>query len=127
MGICLEKESTIRFKILTHFIKGKISLTPIDTILTIPRELKYMEVLVKLTKKHKNEKHKIVPTNVVAQQLPTIHHININKNHKSKTLHLWVGINNYIMEGLVNIGASMSVLVVAIVRELGIMHLVIRD
>jgi hypothetical protein len=35
VGIDLEKESTIRSKILTHFIKGKISLTPMETILTI--------------------------------------------------------------------------------------------
>ncbi len=44
--------------------------------------------------------------------------------HKSKTLHLLVEINNYVVEGLVNTGASMSIMVVAMVRELGIMHLV---
>jgi hypothetical protein len=38
-----------------------------------------------------------------------------------KTLNLFVGINNYIVERLVDIGASMFVLVVAIVWELGIM------
>jgi hypothetical protein len=37
-----------------------------------------------------------------------------------------VGINNYIMEGLVDIGASMSLLVIVVVKELGIMHLVMR-
>jgi predicted aspartyl protease len=35
-----------------------------------------------------------------------------------------VEINNYIVEGLVDIGASMSVMAAAIVRELGMMHLV---
>jgi predicted aspartyl protease len=35
-----------------------------------------------------------------------------------------VEINNCIVEGLVDTGASMSVLVVAVVRELRIMHLV---
>jgi hypothetical protein len=40
-------------------------------------------------------------------------------------LHMLVGINNYIVERLVDIGASMFVLVVVIVRELGIMQLVI--
>jgi hypothetical protein len=44
--------------------------------------------------------------------------------HKSKTLHLLVEINNYVVEGLVNTGAFMSIMVVAMVRELGIMHLV---
>jgi len=36
-----------------------------------------------------------------------------------------VEINNYVVEGLVDIGASMSVMAVAMVRELGIMHLVV--
>jgi hypothetical protein len=33
-----------------HFIKGMISLSPIKTILTIPRELEYLESLVKVAK-----------------------------------------------------------------------------
>jgi predicted aspartyl protease len=33
-------------------------------------------------------------------------------------------INNYVIEGLVDTGASMFVMVAAVVRELGIMHLV---
>jgi len=37
-----------------------------------------------------------------------------------------VGINNYIVERLVNIKVSMSVLAVAVIKELGIMHLVTR-
>jgi predicted aspartyl protease len=35
-----------------------------------------------------------------------------------------VEINNYIVEGLVDTGASMSVMAVVVVRELGMMHLV---
>jgi predicted aspartyl protease len=35
-----------------------------------------------------------------------------------------VEINNYVVEGLVDIGASMSIMVATIIRELGIMHLV---
>jgi predicted aspartyl protease len=38
-----------------------------------------------------------------------------------------VEINNYVVERLVDTGASMSVMTVAIVRELGIMHLVTRS
>jgi hypothetical protein len=57
---------------------------------------------------------------------PVVRKIYINKIHQNKTLHLLVKINNYVVEGLVNIGASMSVMVVAIVRELGIMHLVTK-
>jgi hypothetical protein len=37
---------------------------------------------------------------------------------------LSVEINSYLIEGLVDTGASMSVMVVAVVRELGLMHLV---
>ncbi len=48
----------------------------------------------------------------------------INKTHRSKTLHLAMEVNNYLVEGLVDIGASMSVMAAAVVRELGLMHLV---
>jgi predicted aspartyl protease len=36
-----------------------------------------------------------------------------------------VEINRYIVEGLVDTGASMSVMAVAVVREMGMMHLVV--
>jgi hypothetical protein len=52
--------------------------------------------------------------------------IYINKTYWSKTLHLLVEINNYVVEGLVDIGASMSIMVVVVVRKLGIMHLVTK-
>jgi predicted aspartyl protease len=55
---------------------------------------------------------------------PTLRRICINKTHRSKTLHLLVEINSYVVEGLVDTGASMSVMAAAVVRELGIMHLV---
>jgi predicted aspartyl protease len=96
-----------------------------ETILTIPGELKYLEGLVKLTRRHKNEKHRVFPTNATTQQLPTLHQININKNHRSKTLHLLMEINNRIVEGMVDTKASMYVLELVVVREFGIMHLVL--
>jgi hypothetical protein len=49
--ICITK-----FEILTHFLKCKIAFMPFETILTIPRELEYLEGLLKLAKKHKDEK-----------------------------------------------------------------------
>jgi hypothetical protein len=49
----------------------------------------------------------------------------VNKNHKSKTLHLLVEINNHIVEGLVDIKVSMSIIVASVVKESRIMHLVI--
>jgi predicted aspartyl protease len=54
----------------------------------------------------------------------TLRNICINNTHRSKTLYLLVEINNYVVEGLVDIGASMFVMAVTVVRELGIMHLV---
>jgi hypothetical protein len=56
--------------------------------------------------------------------LHVVHRININKNHQIKTVHLLVGINNFIVEGLVDIGTLMAVLAITVVRELRIMHLV---
>jgi hypothetical protein len=45
---------------------GKISLTPMEMILTIPRELEYLEGLIKLARRCKNEERMIVPTNAMA-------------------------------------------------------------
>ncbi len=42
----------------------------------------------------------------------------------SKTLHL-VEINQALLEGIVNIDMSMSIMVISVVRKLGIMHLVL--
>jgi len=44
--------------------------------------------------------------------------------HKNKTFRLLVEINNYVVEGLVYIRASMFVMAITVVRKLGIMHLV---
>jgi len=59
--------------------------------------------------------------------VPTFRKICINKTHWSKTLHLLVQINNYVVEGLVDIRASMFMMAIAMVKELGIMHLVTRS
>ncbi len=46
----------IKSKILSHFIKGKFSLTPMETILIIPRKLEYLVGLVKLARRKKDIK-----------------------------------------------------------------------
>lgn len=46
----------IRSKILSHFVRGKIFLTPIETILIVRRKLEYFEGLVKLTIRRKDAK-----------------------------------------------------------------------
>ncbi len=44
-------KATMKSKILSHFIKGKISLISMETILIIPGELEYLEGLVKLARR----------------------------------------------------------------------------
>jgi predicted aspartyl protease len=56
--------------------------------------------------------------------IPTLRRLSVNKAHRSKTLHLPIEVNHYLVEGLVDTGASMSVMAASIVRELGLMHLV---
>jgi predicted aspartyl protease len=116
-------ETFVRSEILSHFIKGKISLSPMETVLMIPGELEHLESLVKLVRRKKDAEATNNQVSMVSAA-PTLRRICINKTHRSKTLHLLVEINNYVVEGLVDIGASMSVMATAMVRELGIMHLV---
>jgi predicted aspartyl protease len=123
-GIGVNRETSVRSKILSHFIKGKISLSPMETVLMIPGELEHLESLVKLARRKKDAKATNNQVSMVSEA-PTLRRNCINKTHRSKTLHLLVEINNYVVEGLVDIGASMSIMAVIVVRELGIMHLVV--
>jgi len=38
-GMRMNRETTVKSKILSHFIKGKIALSPMETVLMIPGEL----------------------------------------------------------------------------------------
>jgi len=49
--------------------------------------------------------------------------IYINESHHNKTFHLLVEVNNRLVEGPADIGASMFVMATKVVHELGIMHL----
>jgi hypothetical protein len=89
MGIGLEKEVTLRSKILTHFIKGKMSLKSMEAILIIPKELEYLEGFIKLARRQKNEEPRS-SISTMTPNLPIVHKININKNHQSKTIHLLI-------------------------------------
>jgi predicted aspartyl protease len=122
-GVGASRDTSVKSKILAHFIKGKISLSPMETIMMIPGELEHLESLVKLARR-KRDSEAIENQVSVVSAVPALRKICINKTHKSKTLHLLVEINNYVVEGLVDTGASMFVMVAAIVRELGMMHLV---
>jgi predicted aspartyl protease len=119
----VNREDSIRSKILSHFVKGKISLTPMETVMMIPGELEQLENLVKVARRKKDAE---VAGNQVTMVFaaPMLRRICINKTHISKTLHLTVEINDYLIEGLVDTGASMSIMAAAVVRELGMMHLI---
>ncbi len=79
------RNPTIHSKILHHFIKGKISLSPMETILAILDELKHLESLVKLAKRKHDEGTKIVNF-IKVEGMHVVHKININQNHRNKTL-----------------------------------------
>jgi hypothetical protein len=49
-GTKVNWETLVRSKILSHFIKGKISLSPMETILMILGELEHLENLVRLAR-----------------------------------------------------------------------------
>ncbi len=125
-GTSASRGTSVRSKILAHFIKGKVSLSPMETILMIPGELEHLESLVKLARRRRDSEATENQVSVVSA-IPALRKICINKTHRSKTLHLLVEINNYVVEGLVDTRASMSVMVVAVIRELGMMHLVTRS
>jgi predicted aspartyl protease len=122
-GVGMSKDISVRSKILSHFIKGKISLSPMEIVLMIPGELEHLESLVKLARRKRDSETTENPVLVVSAT-PSLRKICVSKTHRSKTLHLPVEINDCIIEGLVDTGASMSVLAAAVVRELGMMHLV---
>jgi hypothetical protein len=53
-SVVMNRENSIRSKILSHFIKGKISLTPMEIVMMIPGELEQLENLVKVAKRKKD-------------------------------------------------------------------------
>ncbi len=100
-GVGVNRDASVRSKILSHFIKGKILLSPMETILMIPRELEHLESLVKLARRKRDSETTENQVSVVSA-LPSLRKICINKTHRSKTLHLLVEISNCVVEGLVD-------------------------
>jgi len=100
-GTGVNREASVRSKFFSYSVKGKISLSPMETILMIRGELKHFESLIKLARRKKDAHAK---NNQVSMVLvaPTLKRICINKTHRSKALHLLVEINNYVVEGLVD-------------------------
>ncbi len=83
----------------------------------IQGELQHLESLVKLARRRNFAKATDNQVSMVSTA-PTFKRICINKTHRSKTLHLFVEINNYVVEGLVDTRASMYVMATVMVREL---------
>jgi predicted aspartyl protease len=123
VSIGMNRENAVKSKILSHFIKGKVSLTPMETVMMILGELEQLENLVKVAKRRKDSEVESIQVSMVSAA-PTPRRICVNKTHRSKTLHLSVEINGYMIEGLVDTSASMSVMAATVVREMGMMHLV---
>ncbi len=90
----------------------------------IPGELEHLENLVKVARKKKDAEAGNTHVSMVSTA-PTLRRLYISKTHRSKTLHLTIEVNQCLIEGLVDTGASMSVMVAVVVRELGLMHLVL--
>ncbi len=53
-GAGMSREAPVKSKILSHFIKGKVSLSPMETVLMIPGELEHLENLVKLARRKRD-------------------------------------------------------------------------
>jgi hypothetical protein len=79
MDVMKKRPSCI--KILTHFMKGIFLKTLMETILSILGELEYLESLVKLMQKKKDDSLK--SSNLIKETL-IIHKICINKFIKTK-------------------------------------------
>ncbi len=92
-GVGLNQDTLVKSKILTHFIKGKISFSPMESIMMIPGELEHLDNLVRLARRKKDSKaiENQVP---MVSAIPTLKKICIKKTHRKKTLHLLVEINN---------------------------------
>jgi hypothetical protein len=67
-----EVTNIAKSKILTHFLKGKIPFIPLETTLIVLSELKYLEGLVKLAKRRKDEETQQIIHIVAIPILPTI-------------------------------------------------------
>jgi len=73
-------------------LKGKISLTPMESIFIIFKELEYFEGLMKLTKKKQDIEATWTQVTIVMDTL-IIKQVCINKTHCNKSFHLVVKIN----------------------------------
>ncbi len=79
-GVGASRDTSVRSKILSQFIKGKISLSPMETILMIPGKLEHLESLVKLARRKRDSEATENQVSVVSP-IPSLSKICINKTH----------------------------------------------
>jgi predicted aspartyl protease len=121
-GMGINREASVKYKIVAHFIKGRISLSSMEIILMILGKLEHFESLAKLARRRRDSEAGENQISMVSA--PTaVWRICINNTHRSKTLHLLVEINNYVDEGFVDTRVPMLVMAAVVIQELGIMHL----
>lgn len=115
----------MRSKILMHFMKGRISFSPMEMIITMLGELEYLEGFVKLGRR-KKDKTRQTEVQIVGKP-NKLHKEVICLNHMGKkiSIHLSVEIGDHQVHGLVDVGASMSVISTSTIKEIGLMHLVL--
>ncbi len=78
----MSRDVSVRSKILSHFIKGKISLSPMETVLMIPGELEHLESLVKLARRKRDSETTENQVSVVSAT-PSLRKICVSKTHQS--------------------------------------------
>jgi hypothetical protein len=89
-GMGINRKASVKSKIVAHFIKGRISLSSMETILMILGKLEHFESLVKLARRRRDSEAGENQISMVSA--PTaVWRICINNTHRSKTLHLLVG------------------------------------
>ncbi len=79
-GTSVSQDTLVKSKIFAHFIKGKISLSPMETIIMILRELEHLESLVRLARR-KKDLEAIKNQVSMVSTIPTLRKIYINKTH----------------------------------------------
>jgi hypothetical protein len=85
-------------------------------ILIISGELEYLEGFVKLARKRKDVEVHRKPS-CCSSNSCNKERVNVNKTHCNTTLHLAIEINQTLIEGLVDIRASMSIMAVLVSLE----------
>lgn len=113
-------------KIRAHFMKGRVTLSPLECIMKLPGEMEYLEDLIKAVKKNRNSSK---GQSVDPSDTPPVNTMKGGGGAKlllsvgsGKAVHLTVEIAGQEVSGQVDSGATTSVLAADTVRELGMLQ-----